>query len=96
MSKSYNLLIRCLSVTTDQENAGSWLLQILYDNYDSGKHVSSSSIAGVLEIDKATVIEGLSSLMEAGLVDSSETGYRLSEKGYMIAVQRATSFCPHL
>lgn len=79
---------------TDLENAGSWLLQILYDNYD--KPVHSSSISTVLEVDEATVVEGLNELIKAQLVEREEAGYRLSEKGYTVAVQRATSYCPHL
>ncbi len=80
----------------DLENAGSWLLQILYDNHDKGKPVQSISISEALEIDETIVVEGLKKLIEAQLVESSDNGYRLSEKGYTAAVQRATSFCPHL
>jgi predicted transcriptional regulator len=96
MSKSYNPLNYCIPVSTELEEAGRWLLQLLYDNYDSGKYVSSSSISDALEIDEASILDGLNKLIEAQLVDSRDTGYRLSEKGYTVVYQRATSFCPHL
>lgn len=78
------------------ENTGSWLLQVLYYYYGSGKTVSSEKISKVIEIDESFVIEGLNQLVEAHLVESTNNGYRLSEKGYYATTQRATSYCPHL
>ena len=96
LSKPFNQLRICISVSSELDEVGSWLMQLLYDNYDSGKFVSSSSLAGALELDESMVIEGLSHLIEADLVDQDGSGYRLSEKGYSVAYQRASSYCPHL
>jgi Mn-dependent DtxR family transcriptional regulator len=83
-------------VFTDLENADGWLLQILYNNYDRGKFISSKSISSVLDMDEVIVIEGLNKLIEAQLVNSQDKGYRLSEKGYFVIYQREASYCPHL
>ncbi len=71
-------------------------MQLLYDNYEGGKYVSVSSLAVALELDETRVIEGLSHLKQGDLVDQDGSGYRLSEKGYSVAYQRASSYCPHL
>ena len=95
-SKSYNLLNSWIIVDSKLENTGSWLLQVLYYNYDSDKTVSSKNISKVLELDEFFVIGGLNQLVESHLVESTNNGYRLSEKGYYATTQRATSYCPHL
>lgn len=79
-----------------RENAGRFLLQVLYDNYGKGKHYSSETLAHALEMEETLVQETLDRLVDTGLITEEETGYRLSEKGYSVAYQRATSFCPHL
>jgi len=78
------------------EEVGRWLIQILYDNYDTEKYVPVASLSKVIELSESMLIEGLNHLIESGLVENSETGYKLSLKGYEVAHQRVTSFCPHL
>jgi predicted transcriptional regulator len=81
-------------VSSEQENLGRWLLQLLYDNYDN--YVEGREISKYLEIDEPSVLEVLDNMVQSDLVESSGSKYRLSEKGYMVAFQRVTSFCPHL
>ncbi len=73
---------------------GRWLLQTLYDNYDN--YASSRDIAILLSIDESSAINGLNRLIDTGMVEAKESKYRLTDKGYQVAYQRATSFCPHL
>lgn len=72
------------------------LLQVLYDNYDNGKYYPSDNLSDALEIDKKAVQASLDKLTASDLLMKTAEGYRLSEKGYNVAYQRATSFCPHL
>ena len=78
------------------EEVGRWLLQILYDNYDTEKYVKLSSLSKVIELDESEITTGLNHLMASELVENNDTGYKLSLKGYEVAHQRLTSFCPHL
>lgn len=78
------------------EDIGRWLIQILYDNYDGERFISSRNLSEVLELDESTVMNELKHLMGSNLVDTNGCGYMLSLKGYEIAHQRVTSFCPHL
>lgn len=78
------------------EDVGRCLLQVLYENYDSGKHYSSTSLSTALDIPESKVQVSLDKLVEVELINESDEGYRLSEKGYSVAYQRVTSFCPHL
>ena len=78
------------------EELGRWLIQILYDNYDTEKYIPASSISPVIELEEAMIVEGLNHLMESELVEKQDSGYKLSPKGYDVAHQRVTSFCPHL
>jgi Mn-dependent DtxR family transcriptional regulator len=83
-------------VGTELDNVGSWLLKILYDNYDSEEYISSKRISSVLNMDESIIRENLDKLIKDQLVYSQEQGYRLSEKGYHVVYQREISFCPHL
>jgi predicted transcriptional regulator len=78
------------------EETGRVLLQVLYENYDSGKYYPSDRLSDALEIDETAVQASLDKLTESDLLMKTGEGYRLSEKGYSVAYQRATSFCPHL
>ena len=78
------------------EDVGRYLLQVLYDNYDSGKYYPSNSLSDVLEIDETMVQTSLDKLTAIELLMKTDEGYKLSEKGYRVAYQRVTSFCPHL
>jgi Mn-dependent DtxR family transcriptional regulator len=78
------------------EEVGRYILRVLYDNYDSGKYYQSSVISDALEIDEALVQPSLDKMTDKELLLKSEEGYRLSEKGYSVTYQRATSYCPHL
>jgi predicted transcriptional regulator len=93
-SKSYNPSIVCLFMSPELEDVSRWLMQVLYDNYD--RYVSSRDLSVHLEVDETQVLEGLNHLIESDLVESQNSGYRLSGKGYSVAYQRVTSFCPHL
>jgi len=78
------------------EEVGRWLIQILYDNYNGERYISAQILSKALRLDKAVVINGLKHLMGSNLVDTNGCGYMLSLKGYEVAHQRVTSFCPHL
>lgn len=78
------------------EEVGRWLMQILYDNYDTEKYVPVTSLSKVIELDETEITTGLNHLMDSDLVENKGTGYKLSLKGYEVAHQRVTSFCPHL
>ena len=83
-------------MSTELEEVGRWLIQVLYDNYNNGKSVSASGLADVLELDELIILDSLRHLIEAELVYQQVSAYRLSEKGYTVAYQRASSYCPHL
>ena len=78
------------------EEVGRYILHVLYDNYDSGKYYPSSVISDVLELDEPLVQQSLDKMTDKELLLRSDEGYRLSEKGYSVTYQRATSYCPHL
>ena len=78
------------------EEVGRWLIQILYDNYDGERFISAQSLSEVLGLDESAVMNELKHLMGTNLVDTNGCGYMLSLKGYEVAHQRVTSFCPHL
>ena len=78
------------------EEVGRWLLQILYDNYDGERFISAKSLSKVIGLDESAVNNGLKLLMKSNLVETNGRGYMLSLKGYEVAHQRVTSFCPHL
>ena len=78
------------------EDLGRWLIQILYDNYDGERFISAQSLSEVLGLEKSAVKNELKHLMDSNLVDTNGCGYMLSLKGYEVAHQRVTSFCPHL
>ena len=78
------------------EEVGRWLIQILYDNYDTEKYIPASSISTAIELEESQIIDGLNRLMESELVEKQDSGYKLSSKGFEVAYQRVTSFCPHL
>jgi Mn-dependent DtxR family transcriptional regulator len=81
-------------VSTPVEDVERWLMQVLYDNYDN--FASSGDISILLDINESSIIEGLNKLIEAELVETEDSVYRLTEKGYQAANQRVTSFCPYL
>jgi predicted transcriptional regulator len=83
-------------MSLELEETGRVLLQVLYDNYDSEKYYPSDSLSDALEIDETAIQVSLDKLTDSELVLKNEKGFRLSEKGYSVAYQRATSFCPHL
>ncbi|RLI03957.1 hypothetical protein DRO31_00415 [Candidatus Bathyarchaeota archaeon] len=95
-SKSYNLLIQWVPMAIELEEIGRNLLHVLYDNYDSGKYYTSSVLSNALELDEPIVQHSLDTLSDSELLLNTDKGYRLSEKGYSVAYQRATSYCPHL
>ena len=78
------------------EEVGRWLIQILYDNYNGERYISAQILSKALRLNKAVVINELKHLMGSNLVDTNGCGYMLSLKGYEVAHQRVTSFCPHL
>lgn len=78
------------------EEVGRYILRVLYDNYDSGKYYQSSIISDALELDENIVRQSLDKMTDKELLLKTEEGYRLSEKGYSVTYQRATSYCPHL
>lgn len=78
------------------EEIGTWLIQILYDNYDGERFIKPKNISKVLDLDESKILDGLKQLMASNLVDTNGCGYMLSLKGYEVAHQRVTSFCPHL
>lgn len=78
------------------EDIGRWLIQILYDNYNGERYISAQSLSKALGLDELVVIDKLKHLMESNLVNTNGCGYMLSLKGYEVAHQRVTSFCPHL
>jgi len=94
LSKFYNPLI--VSFIVSSEDVGRWLIQILYDNYNGERFISALSLSKALGIDESVVIDELKHLMKSNLVETNGCGYMLSLKGYEIAHQRVTSFCPHL
>ena len=69
-------------------------MQVLYDNYD--KYIESSDISNYLKIDESSVIKELDNMVLTKLVESNGSKYKLSEKGYKVAYQRSSSYCPHL
>ena len=83
-------------MAVELEEIGRYLLQVLYDNYDSGKYYLSSVLSDALEIDIVIVQRSLDKLSDSELLHKSDEGYRLSEKGYSLTYQRATSYCPNL
>ena len=78
------------------EDLSRWLIQILYDNYDGERFISAQSLSEVLGLEKSAVKNELKHLMDSNLVDTNGCGHMLSLKGYEVAHQRVTSFCPHL
>jgi RIO-like serine/threonine protein kinase len=80
----------------NREDLGRWLIQILYHNYDTERYIPVNSLSTVIELEEAKILEGLSHLMESELVEKHGSGYKLSLKGYEVAHQRVTSYCPHL
>jgi len=78
------------------EEVGRNLMHVLYNNYDSGKFYTSSVLSNALELDEPLVQRSLDILSDSELLLNTDEGYRLSEKGYGVAYQRATSYCPHL
>lgn len=85
-----------VSILVNPEEVGRWLIQILYDNYDGERFISAQSLSEVLGLDESAVMNELKHLMGTNLVDTNGCGYMLSLKGYEVAHQRVTSFCPHL
>ena len=78
------------------EEVGRWLIQIFYDNYYGERYISAQSLSEALGIDESMILDELKHLMESNLVDTNGCGYMLSLKGYEVAHQRVSSFCPHL
>ena len=83
-------------MSTELDEVGKWLIQILYNNWDSEKYVSSNNISSILEFDELKVVNCLNQLIESELVEREGSGYKLSEKGYAVVFQRDSSYCPHL
>ena len=83
-------------MAVELEEVGRYILHLLYDNYDSGEYYPSSVISDALELDEALVQALLEKMTDTELLLKSNKGYRLSEKGYSVTYQRATSYCPHL
>ena len=73
-----------------------WVLQLLYDDFHNQRYVTIKSIAIALEYDEEKVSSEIERLVDHGLILVKESGYRLSEYGYMAVRQRYTSFCPYL
>jgi Mn-dependent DtxR family transcriptional regulator len=73
-----------------------WVLQILYDDYHNQRYVTIESIAIALEYEEEKVSSEIERLVDRGLILFKESGYRLSEYGYMAVRQKNTSFCPYL
>ncbi len=72
------------------------LLRVLYSNKDRAPGFPSARLAKALGFEEGKVVEGLTNLADKELVEQVPEGYRISEKGYAIANQRETSYCPHL
>ena len=83
-------------MSLEQDKLGNWILQILHNDYSKNRYLPLSSIALLLEFSNEEISRGLERLTKAGLIESSDSGYRLSEQGYNLTFQRQTSFCPHL
>ena len=80
----------------EQDKLGNWILQILHNDYSKNRYLPLSSIALMLELSNEETSSGLERLTKDELIESNDSGYRLSEKGYNITFQRQTSYCPHL
>lgn len=83
-------------MSSELEEIRRFLLQVLYDDYGKNRHISSASIALALELDESLITDGLDFLVNSGLVDRENSGFRLSKKGFTVTHQRNTSYCPHL
>lgn len=83
-------------MSLEQDKLGNWILQILHNDYSKNRYLPLSSIAQLIELSNEEISISLERLTKAGLIESRDSSYRLSEQGYNLTFQRQTSFCPHL
>lgn len=79
-----------------REEIRRYLLHLLYKDFSKNRYISYSSIATALELKESVVTFELDVLVDIGLVDTKESGVRLSQKGLTLIHQRVSSYCPHI